>query len=128
MLRAIPFSLLELWKVFNQLLHVFNRLELRSRLLFAQELLHVHLNTFGNLSEVFEHDLSEEFVIMLADDHFRLFKRGVGHNNSVVVDSDKLVDHGLVCPLVQQGCDGVLSPIEDQYCDWVWLLHTQLRL
>ena len=128
MLRAIPLSLLELREVFNQLLHVFNRLELRGRLLFAQELLHVRLDAFGDLSKVFEHDLSEEFVIMLADDHFRLLKRGVGHHNSVVLDADELMDHGLVCPLVQQRCDRVLSPVKDQHCDWVWLLHTQLGL
>lgn len=72
MLGAVAFTLLELWKVLNQLLHIFNGSELSARVLFQEVALDMLLNFFSNFTVVFVHNVTEELIVMLTDHHFGL--------------------------------------------------------
>jgi hypothetical protein len=75
------------------------------------------MDQLRRLSHVAVHDLPKERIVLGAKDDFSHFFTEVGkvrQVDSVVVDAQELVDHGLVGPLVQQRSDWVFSPIQDQ--------------
>ena len=75
------------------------------------------MDLFGDFAVVFEHDRPEELVVVTAEDNLFHFCRQVVEVlqvNAVALDLEKLVDHGLVGPLVQKRSDRVLFPVKDQ--------------
>ena len=68
MLCRVPFSLLELWEILYDPLHIFNSGELSLALLVAEKLLHQIMDRIGDVTEVLEHDLSEECVLVAGQD------------------------------------------------------------
>ena len=118
MLRCITLTLFELGEVFDDTLHIFDGVELCGAFLRLKELVDTTLDLTGEISEVRVHHASVE-VIVLARDHdlLHLFRQvlEVLQVDSVVFNADKLVDHGLVGPLVEQRRDRVLLSIADKY-------------
>lgn len=68
MLGGIPLALLELWEVLDDPLHVLDGVELCLTLLGLQELLHHIVDRIGHISEVREHYLLEEAILVARED------------------------------------------------------------
>lgn len=103
MLGRVPLTSLELREVLDHSLHVFNRVELGLTLLRVQEGLDKFLNLSVELSVVgVFHFLEEGIITGRKDDFFHFFGEvlQVFQVNTVVLDPDQLVHHGLIGPLV----------------------------
>ena len=107
-LGHIACILSELGVVLHEPHHVLDAVDLgaalRLHLVFFNQLLHV----VAEFAVVEVHVLSEELVeVGVAHDLFLLSAQ----LHPVVPDAHQLMDHGLVCPLVEQWRDGIIHPI-----------------
>ena len=84
-----------------------------------KKLLHQPVDGFCHVAKVLIHNLRVKLVVVAAQDHFlHLFGHLVAQHcsqiDSIVLDGQELVHHGLIRPLVQQGRHGVVPPVYDQ--------------
>ena len=118
MFCGVPLTLLKLWEILNYPLHIFYGFELSLALFVVEKFLDQVVDVFSHLAEVLVHYLLEEFVVIARQHYFpHIFRDCLNpalQVNSVIANSKDFMYHCLVSPLVEQGCDWVLSSIQYQ--------------
>mmetsp|Transcript_156559 Transcript_156559/g.502518 ORF Transcript_156559/g.502518 Transcript_156559/m.502518 type:complete len:216 (+) Transcript_156559:586-1233(+) len=114
-LRHVARELAELRVLVDELLHGLDRLYLGGVFGLLLVILHILSNVIAQVAEVREDVLLEEWVLRRRHhDHLQL-RPDVGHLahvDSVVVHGQQLMQHSLICPLVQQRRHRIISPVE----------------
>ena len=114
-------KLAEFRVVFNEPLHVVDGFDLGVRLGFGLVGGNVVFDGGAEVAEVLVHVGLEEGVLVGGEDDFFEFRPDIGDGGEVdtaVEDTEELMDLGLVCPLCEEGCDGVVPPIENEKDGW----------
>ena len=70
MLCRISLTLLELWEVFDDTLHIFNRVKLCGTFLRREEFVHEALDFPRKITEIIMHDTSVKVIILTRDHNF----------------------------------------------------------
>mmetsp|Transcript_33530 Transcript_33530/g.85769 ORF Transcript_33530/g.85769 Transcript_33530/m.85769 type:complete len:403 (-) Transcript_33530:506-1714(-) len=101
----------------DESLHLLDGLDARSVLGLRLVVLHILFDAKTEVTEVCQGIVPEELVLCCGHhDGLKLRPnvRDLRHINAVVLQREQLVQHGLVCPLVQQGCHWVISSVHKQ--------------
>mmetsp|Transcript_49536 Transcript_49536/g.131413 ORF Transcript_49536/g.131413 Transcript_49536/m.131413 type:complete len:220 (+) Transcript_49536:483-1142(+) len=117
-LRNIARHSPELGILIHKPLHVLNRLYFRSVLCGFLVFLNVLLDAHSQITEVREQIVSKELI--LRSRHHNLLQLrshtlNFGQIDSVVFHDEQFMEHGLVCPLIQQRSHWIVSTIQEKY-------------
>mmetsp|Transcript_14814 Transcript_14814/g.39879 ORF Transcript_14814/g.39879 Transcript_14814/m.39879 type:complete len:549 (-) Transcript_14814:165-1811(-) len=116
-LAHVAAELPELGVVLHKGLHVGDGVDLARGVGLGLVLVHQGLHVGAQLAKVEEHVLRVERVLVRGENNLALILsrvRGVAQVHAAVVNAQELMHHGLVGPLVEQGRDRILAPVQDE--------------